>query len=209
DRGGRRGGRPAEPGAARRRRPDRAGRLRGGRPAAHRRHLARPGPGGRGAGGGGPPRPRNRGPPRGAPPPAPRAPAGGAAGRAGPLRVVLRDVRVRYDPAGPLALNGIDLELREGRRVALIGPSGAGKSTVAGLLLRFCELSGGSATLGGAGLARYRADDVRTVIGGGPPEPPNFHATNPGNGPPAPPGAGGRGRAGPATAAAPPPPRPP
>ena len=75
---------------------------------------------------------------------------------AGPLQVVLRDVRVRYDPAGPFALNGIDLELRAGRRVALIGPSGAGESTVAGLLLRVCELSGGSATLGGADLARYR-----------------------------------------------------
>src|SRR5262249_56824662 len=79
--------------------------------------------------------------------------------------------------AGPFALNGIDLELREGRRVALVGPSGAGKSPVAGLLLRFCELSGGSATLGGAGLARYRADDVRTVIGGCPQDPHIFDAT--------------------------------
>jgi ABC-type multidrug transport system fused ATPase/permease subunit len=95
----------------------------------------------------------------------------------GPLQVVLRDARVRYDPAGPFALNGIDLELRAGRRVALIGPSGAGKSTVAGLLLRFCELSGGSATLGGADLARYRADDVRTVIGGCPQDPHIFDAT--------------------------------
>jgi ATP-binding cassette, subfamily C, bacterial CydC len=96
---------------------------------------------------------------------------------AGPLQVVLRDARVRYDPAGPFALNGIDLELRAGRRVALIGPSGAGKSTVAGLLLRFCELSGGTATLGDADLTRYRADDVRTVIGGCPQDPHIFDAT--------------------------------
>ena len=91
--------------------------------------------------------------------------------------MVLRDVRVRYDPAGPFALDGIDLELRAGRRVALIGPSGAGKSTVAGLLLRFCELTGGTATLGGADLARYRADDVRTMIGGCPQDPHLFDAT--------------------------------
>jgi ATP-binding cassette, subfamily C, bacterial CydC len=95
----------------------------------------------------------------------------------GPLPVVLRDVRVRYGPAGPFALDGIDLDLEAGRRVALIGPSGAGKSTVAGLLLRFCELAGGRATLGGADLARYRADDVRTVIGGCPQDPHLFDAT--------------------------------
>ena len=67
-----------------------------------------------------------------------------------------RTLVVRYDPAGPLALDGVDLDLWPGRRVALVGPSGAGKSTVAALLLRFCELSGGSATLCGADLARYR-----------------------------------------------------
>ena len=74
-------------------------------------------------------------------------------------------------------MDGIDLDLWAGRRVVLIGPSGAGKSTVAGLLLRFCELSGGSATLCGADLARYRADDVRTVIGGCPQDPHIFDAT--------------------------------
>ena len=95
----------------------------------------------------------------------------------GPLTVVLRNVRVRYHPAEPFALDGVDLDLRTGRRVALVGPSGAGKSTVAGLLLRFCELSAGSATLCGADLARYRADDVRTVIGGCPQDPHIFDAT--------------------------------
>jgi ABC-type multidrug transport system fused ATPase/permease subunit len=95
----------------------------------------------------------------------------------GPLRVALRQARVRYHPAEPLALDGIDLDLWAGRRVALIGPSGAGKSTGAGLLLRFCELSGGSATLGGADLARYRADDVRRLIGGCPQDPHIFDAT--------------------------------
>ena len=95
----------------------------------------------------------------------------------GPLRVALRGARVRYHPAEPYALDGIDLDLWPGRRVALIGPSGAGKSTVASLLLRFCELSGGSATLCGAGLARYRGDDVRAVIGGCPQDPHIFDAT--------------------------------
>jgi ATP-binding cassette, subfamily C, bacterial CydC len=100
---------------------------------------------------------------------------------AGPIRVRLRGAQVRYDPGGPLALDGVDLDLAAGRRIALIGPSGAGKSTVAAVLLRFCELSGGSATLGGEPLSAYAADDVRTVIGGCAQDPHIFDTTIAGN----------------------------
>jgi ABC-type multidrug transport system fused ATPase/permease subunit len=75
----------------------------------------------------------------------------------------------------------VDLDLAAGRRVALIGPSGAGKSTVAAVLLRFCELSGGSATLNGEPLPVYAADDVRTVIGGCAQDPHIFDTTIAGN----------------------------
>jgi len=95
----------------------------------------------------------------------------------GPVRVRLRGAQVRYQPGGPLALDGVDLDLDRGRRVALIGPSGAGKSTVAAVLLRFADLSGGSAVLGGADLSVYRADDVRTVIGGCAQDPHIFDTT--------------------------------
>ncbi len=75
---------------------------------------------------------------------------------AGPVRVRLRGAQVRYEPGGPLALDGMDLDLDPGRRVALIGPSGAGKSTVAAVLLRFCDLSGGSASPRRAAPVRLR-----------------------------------------------------
>jgi len=93
------------------------------------------------------------------------------------LTVSLRDARVRYDPDGPLAIDGVSLDLPPGRRIALVGPNGAGKSTVAAVLLRFRELTGGSVTLGGHDLASYRADDVRTVIGGCAQDPHIFDAT--------------------------------
>ncbi len=96
---------------------------------------------------------------------------------AGPAPVCLRGVQVRYEPDGPLALDGFDLDLGPGQRVALVGPNGAGKSTVASVLLRFCDPVGGSVTLGGADLASYAADDVRTVIGGCPQDPHIFDAT--------------------------------
>jgi ATP-binding cassette, subfamily C, bacterial CydC len=90
---------------------------------------------------------------------------------AGPVHVQLRGVQVRHSPGEPLVLDGLDLDLPPGRRVALIGPSGAGKSTVAAVLLRFLDPVGGTVTLGGADLAAYSSDDVRTLIGGCPQDP--------------------------------------
>jgi ATP-binding cassette, subfamily C, bacterial CydC len=95
----------------------------------------------------------------------------------GPVRVTLRGVRVRYQPDGPFALDGIDLDLPPGRRVALIGRNGAGKSTVASVLLRFVDLTAGTVTLNGHDLASYAADEVRTKIGGCPQDPHIFDAS--------------------------------
>jgi ATP-binding cassette, subfamily C, bacterial CydC len=86
----------------------------------------------------------------------------------GPVTVCLRAASVSYCADGRLAIDGVDLDLRPGRRVALVGPNGAGKSTVAAVLLRFCELTAGSATLNGHDITAYAADDVRRVIGGCP-----------------------------------------
>jgi len=95
----------------------------------------------------------------------------------GPVRVTLRGVQVRYAPGGPAVLDGFDLDLPPGRRIALIGPNGAGKSTVASVLLRFVDLTAGTATLNGHDLASYAADDVRTLIGGCPQDPHVFDAS--------------------------------
>ncbi len=96
---------------------------------------------------------------------------------AAPVHLQLSGVQVRYQPGGPLALDGFDLDLPPGKRVALIGPSGAGKSTVATVLLRFCDPAGGRVTLDGADLASYGADAVRTIIGGCPQDPYVFDAS--------------------------------
>ena len=68
---------------------------------------------------------------------------------------------------------------RPGRRPAgrAARPERAGKSTVAALLLRFCDLAGGSATLGGADLASYDPDAVRTMISGCAQDPHLFDTT--------------------------------
>ncbi|RPI10078.1 MAG: ATP-binding cassette domain-containing protein, partial [Actinobacteria bacterium] len=73
-------------------------------------------------------------------------------------------LRARYGPDGPWVLDGVDLDLSSGRRVALVGPSGAGKTTLAAALVRFIEYTG-SATLDGTELDALAAEDVRRVIG--------------------------------------------
>jgi ABC-type transport system involved in cytochrome bd biosynthesis fused ATPase/permease subunit len=43
---------------------------------------------------------------------------------AGPVHLRLHGAQVQHGPEAPLALDGLDLDLPPGRRVALIGPSG-------------------------------------------------------------------------------------
>jgi ATP-binding cassette, subfamily C, bacterial CydC len=81
-----------------------------------------------------------------------------------PFTLALEGVCARYAPDEPLVLDGFDLRLEPGRRVALVGPSGAGKTTVANLLVRFLDPESGRVTLGGCDLREYRQGDVRRVI---------------------------------------------
>jgi len=76
----------------------------------------------------------------------------------------LEDARLRYAPHLPWVLDGASLELRPGRKVALVGESGAGKTTIAGVLVRFLELDGGRATLNGSDLGDYAQDEVRRLV---------------------------------------------
>lgn len=77
--------------------------------------------------------------------------------------LAIRGLRLRHGEAGPWVLDGVDLDLPEGCRLALVGASGSGKSSLAGALLRLypCE---GSIALGGTPLADWRGDDVRARI---------------------------------------------
>ena len=81
-----------------------------------------------------------------------------------PFSVALDDVRAHYAPGEPPALDGVELRLTRGRRVALVGPSGAGKTTVVNLLVRFLDPEAGRVTLGGRDLREYRQEDIRSAI---------------------------------------------
>jgi thiol reductant ABC exporter CydC subunit len=82
-----------------------------------------------------------------------------------PHTLRVRGLRFTYPGAARPALDGVDLDLRSGRRVAVVGPSGAGKSTLAGVLLRFLPYDGGSVTLDDVEIVDLDGDASRTVIG--------------------------------------------
>ena len=64
--------------------------------------------------------------------------------------VALKNVRFSYTgDEKDEVLHGIDMTLPEGSFTALVGPSGGGKSTVAKLIARFWDVTGGEITIGG------------------------------------------------------------
>lgn len=79
--------------------------------------------------------------------------------------LALERATLRYALGQPPALDGVDLTVSRGERVALLGPSGAGKTTVAEVLTRLRPLASGRATLDGIDLAELAGDDVRAVVG--------------------------------------------
>ncbi|MET7933579.1 thiol reductant ABC exporter subunit CydD [Streptomyces sp. NPDC005322] len=82
-----------------------------------------------------------------------------------PFPLVLRGVTARHPGQRSPALDGFGLELRPGRRVAVVGPSGAGKTTLAQVLLRFLDAEGGTYTLAGRDAAALDGDAVRRLVG--------------------------------------------
>jgi subfamily B ATP-binding cassette protein MsbA len=64
--------------------------------------------------------------------------------------IEFEQVCFRYPGASRNAIDDLSLTLEAGERVALVGPSGGGKSTIANLIPRFYNLSGG----------RIRIDDI-------------------------------------------------
>ncbi|MCT1556802.1 ABC transporter ATP-binding protein/permease [Helcobacillus massiliensis] len=63
-----------------------------------------------------------------------------------------RDASFRYSADGPLVLHPLDLHIPAGQTVALVGQTGAGKSTIAKLISRFYDVTGGTVELDGVDL---------------------------------------------------------
>ncbi len=79
--------------------------------------------------------------------------------------VRFENVRFRYPGAQGWALDGIDLHLRPGRKLALVGENGSGKTTLIKLLTRLYRPSEGRITLDGMPLDQWDTAALRARIG--------------------------------------------
>ncbi|WP_455354541.1 ABC transporter ATP-binding protein [Streptomyces sp. SYSU K217416] len=85
---------------------------------------------------------------------------------ADPAAVVLRGVGFGYpDRGGPPALAGLDFEVPQLSRTAIVGPSGAGKSTVLALIGRLYDAGHGSVRLFGRDVRHLPLNELRAMIG--------------------------------------------
>lgn len=77
-------------------------------------------------------------------------------------RLKFDNVDVRYHADGKKALDGFNLDICQGERVALVGRSGSGKSTVVNLLPRFVEPSSGAVYLDDVNIKDIKLDNLRS-----------------------------------------------
>lgn len=85
-------------------------------------------------------------------------------------RGVLRfeDVSFRYpgqDPGAPPALDHVSFEVGPGRVLGVVGPPGAGKSTLAHLVPRFYDATGGRVTIDGQDVRQVTLASLRQAVG--------------------------------------------
>ena len=78
--------------------------------------------------------------------------------------VSLQDVCFRYLPDRPL-IEGLNLTVKPGERVAIVGPTGCGKTTIINLLMRFYDPNSGKITVEGVDETRITRKSLRSAYG--------------------------------------------
>ena len=91
--------------------------------------------------------------------------------------VELERVTFAYGPSLPDVISDVSLRIAPGEVVALVGPSGAGKTTIASLIPRLWDVTGGRILVDGHDVRTLALEDLRGSIGLVPQEPALFSGT--------------------------------
>jgi subfamily B ATP-binding cassette protein MsbA len=84
----------------------------------------------------------------------------------GQLRELAFDyVSFTYPNTSEPAVDGVNLTIKAGQRVAIVGPSGSGKTTLVNMLPRFYDASSGAVLLNGLDVRDYTLDSLRMHLG--------------------------------------------
>ena len=86
------------------------------------------------------------------------------------------NVSFGYRPDRPI-LQGLNLTIPAGKKVAIVGPSGCGKSTILRLLFRFYDVQEGRITIDGQDIRDVNVESLRKAIGVVPQDTPLFNDT--------------------------------
>ena len=82
-----------------------------------------------------------------------------------PLRDAIRFETLTYAPTrGKTVLDGLDVEIKRGAKIAFVGPTGAGKAALMQLLPRVADATEGRITWDGTDLAQATRESVRNQI---------------------------------------------
>ena len=85
-----------------------------------------------------------------------------------PLKEFTREIEFRnvsFAYEREAVLTNINLKIEKGKTIALVGPSGGGKSTLADLVPRFYDPTGGDVLLDGISLRDYEIESIRSQMG--------------------------------------------
>ena len=78
--------------------------------------------------------------------------------------VKIEDVSFSYDKKMSL-IEGLNLDIKKGERVAIVGPTGSGKTTLINLLMRFYDVDQGSINIDGHDIRLLKRKDLRSNFG--------------------------------------------
>ena len=79
-------------------------------------------------------------------------------------KVEFKNVTFSYEPEKGNTIDGFNLTIQPGQKVALLGPSGSGKS-ISNLLLRFYDITSGSIRVDGLDIRKLKLNAFRDNIG--------------------------------------------